>query len=185
MKHITNASHENCEQLWREIFGDTYQDKHDFIMHHDGQELKLSGGGGNYATYDICLAEDVNLSSMYDAYEHERLRGLGHHNLPKDTHFALSYTKEAFKVPNDLLLLVCSKSTIARCSINASFTTVIDPCFVGQSLTVEIVNLSMSNSVTLPKGTPIAQIVAIKVPAPCLPYNGKYQNQPPKPVGAK
>ena len=185
MKHITNASHASCEELWREIFGETYQDKHDFIMHHDGQELKLSGGGGNYATYDICLAEDVYLTAMYDAHENERLRRSGQDYLPKDTHFALSYTKEAFRVPNDLLLLVCSKSTIARCIINASFTTVIDNGFVGKSLTVEIVNLSMSNDVTLPKGTPIAQIVPDPVYAPCKPYDRKYQNQENKPVGAR
>lgn len=173
-KHVTNASHDTCKELWQSIFGDTYQDKHDFNLLHEGRELKLSGGGGDSATYDLTLAEDVTLSSLGDAIANKQ-----------DSHFALSYSKESFKVPSDILLLVCSKSTIARCKINASFTTVIDNGFIGQSLTIEIVNLSVTDAVTLPKGTPIAQIVPVPVYAKCETYAGKYQNQPNNAVSAR
>jgi dCTP deaminase len=155
MKHITNASIESYKQLWQSIFGSDYRDKY---QHYTG----LSGGGGDYMAYDIHLEQDITL---------------------RPNGFKLGSSIEYFDVPADWYLLTKNKSTIARMGIDASFNTLIDNGFKGW-LTIEIKNHS-DVTVELKAGQPILKVVAVKCDYPCEVYNGKYQNQPNKPVGAK
>lgn len=159
MKHVTNISFDSYKELWKSIFDKTYRDKFEF----DYNGYKLSGGGGNYPSYDLTLAENVFISP-----EHS---------------FVLSHSFEIFSVPDYVNLLVCNKSTIARLGINASCCTFIDAGFKG-NLTIEIM-LYAKKSYDLPKGLPIVQVVAIPTMFPCDSYKGKYQNQPNRPVGAR
>lgn len=159
MKHITNSSFSSYKELWQFIFGDTYRDKFEFDYHG----YKMSGGGGNYPSYDLTLAKSVFLSPEYA--------------------FTLSHSFEVFNMPRDVNLLVCNKSTIARLGINASCCTFIDAGFKG-TLTLEIM-LYNKESRDLPKGLPIVQVVAIPTMFPCEGYEGKYQNQQNYAVGAR
>lgn len=150
---------ENYKGLWQSIFGETYRDK--FVFEYDG--YALSGGGGDYPSYDLTLAENVCLTPDYP--------------------FALSYAIEKFNVPDNIMMIVCNKSTIARLGINASCCTFIDNGFKGD-LTLELTLYNRVKSVELPKGIPIIQVVAMPLIYPCKPYAGKYQNQK-KTTGAK
>lgn len=160
MKHITNASHNSYKELWQSIFGSTYRDK--FTFNHDG--YNFSGGGGHYPTYDLTLATDVYLLPEYP--------------------FQISNVFEQFDVPEDVMLFVCNKSTLARLGVDASCNTFIDNGFKG-NLTIEIYLKNKSKGVDLPKGLPIVQVIAMPLMYPCDGYKGKYQNQENKPVGAK
>ena len=144
------------KKLWQSIFPDHYQDKY---QHETG----LSGGGGEYATYDIHLKEKILLGTQ-------------------EKKFALGSSIEYFNTPKDWMLLTKNKSSIARKGIDASFSTFIDPGFKG-FLTIEIVNFS-GNAIMLKTGQPILKVVAIPCIFPVYPYTGKYQNQPNKPVSA-
>jgi len=156
MKHITNASFNSYKELWQSIFGNDYRDKY---QHETG----LSGGGGDYPFYDIHLKQDIILLPEY--------------------RICLASSIEHFKVPNDWYLLTKNKSTIARKGVDASFNTLIDNGWSGY-LTIEIINHSPV-PVALKAGQPILKVVAVKCDFACEPYNGKYQNQPNNPVGAK
>lgn len=142
----------NYKDLWLSIFGDTYKDKFEF----DYNGYKLSGGGGNYPTYDLTLAKDVCLTPDYP--------------------FVLSHALESFNVPNNIMLLIFNKSTIARLGINASCCTFIDNGFKGD-VTLELMLYNTVKAIELPKGIPIVQVVAIPLMYESLSYSGKYQNQ--------
>ena len=150
---------ENYKELWQSIFGESYRDK--FIFDYNG--YKLTGGGGNYPSYDLRLAQDICLTPDYP--------------------FALSHAIENFNVPDNIMMIVCNKSTIARLGINASCCTFIDNGFKGD-LTIELMLYNRVKSVELPKGIPIVQVVAMPLIYPCESYAGKYQNQK-KTTGAK
>ena len=154
-KHITNDAFFSYKELWQHIFGDTYRDKY---MHESG----LSGGGGDYPFYDIHLAKDVVLLPEYK--------------------YELAYSLEHFNVPHDWYLKTGNKSTLARMGIDASFNTYIDNGFKGY-LTIEIINHSKATRV-FDAGQPILKVEAVKCLFTALPYAGKYQNQPNRPVGA-
>ena len=158
MKDITNISYNSYKELWKSIFGDTYRDKFTFSYHG----LQLTGGGGNYPSYDLTLAQDVILT----------------HDQP----FCLSYANEYFNVPSDIMLMVSNKSTIARMGVNASCCTFIDNGFKGD-LTLEL-SLYHPKVIKLKQGMPIVQVVAMQTLFPCDDYNGKYQNQQGR-VGAR
>jgi deoxycytidine triphosphate deaminase len=147
------------KKLWQHILGEHYQDKYIF----DYDDYKLSGGGGDYPTYDLALAEDIYLTP-----EHS---------------FSLSHIIENIKVPNHVMLLVMNKSTIARIGINGSQCTLIDNGFEG-NITLEITTNNRCKAVNLVAGMPIVQIVAIPLMFPATPYHGKYQGQPNRVVGA-
>ncbi len=144
------------KKLWQSIFPDHYQDKY---QHETG----LSGGGGDYPTYDIHLKDRIILGT-------------------NDKKFVLGCSMEYFNTPRDWMLLPRNKSTIARQGIDACFSTFIDPGFKG-FLTIEIVNFLQSGKM-LHAGQPILQIVAIPCHYSCFGYEGKYQNQPNKPIQA-
>lgn len=97
--------------------------------------------------------------------------------------FALGSTIELFDIPTDVLGHVADKSTWARRGL-ALQNTIIEPGWRG-FLTVELTNHGPDVLVIDP-GMPIAQIIFHQLLAPTeQPYgNGKYQNQPRRPVEA-
>lgn len=114
------------------------------------------------AGYDVRIAEDVRL---------QRFSG-----------FALASTLEHFDMPNDLLGKVADKSTWARMFVTVQ-NTIIEPGWRGH-LTLELANHGDRN-LFIEAGTPIAQIILQLLDEPTEnPYNGKYQDQPDRPVGA-
>jgi|SRR5882672_1173031 len=93
--------------------------------------------------------------------------------MPKD--FSLASSIEYFDMPNDLVGMVCDKSTHARKGLQA-FNTIIEPGWRGY-LTLELVNHS-HRPIWLKHGDPIVQVVFQTLTQPTdRPYNGKYQDQ--------
>ncbi|MGL5074583.1 MAG: dCTP deaminase, partial [Waterburya sp.] len=96
--------------------------------------------------------------------------------------FLLGVSLERFHLPAFLCGIVHDKSTLARMGI-AMQNTVLEPGWAGY-ITLEISNHGKKN-VTLLRGQPIAQVLFHMLDhATEIPYEGKYQNQPPKPVEA-
>lgn len=113
------------------------------------------------ASYDVRIAQDVTLR-------------------PGD--FILASTVEFLRVPIDVSGQVADKSSWARRGLTV-FNTFIDPGWYGY-LTLELKNLG-HDTLMINKGAPIAQIIFDKLDEDTLlPYNGKYQNQPARPVEA-
>ena len=97
--------------------------------------------------------------------------------------FRLASTMEWFNMPNDILGEVKDKSTWARRGLTVQ-NTVIEPGWRGH-LTLELTNHG-DRDITLLYGHPIAQIIFSQVDRPVeIPYDGKYQDQPRGPQGAK
>jgi len=143
----------NYKELWQYTFPEHYRDKYQ-------HECGMSGGGGNYPVYDIHIAQDLFI-------------------LPKCN--KLAHSVERIVTPNDWFFLVLNKSTHARSFTNSSQSTFIDPSFCGH-LTIEISNPSWRCK-KIKKGQPILQILAIPCNFISLPYYGKYDSQPDRPVG--
>lgn len=96
--------------------------------------------------------------------------------------FDLASTVERFILPHDVIAFVCDKSSWARRGLSA-FNTVLEPGWEGY-LTLELVN-NGRRGLFVPAGAPIVQIVFQRLDwATTLPYDGKYQDQPPGPVPA-
>lgn len=113
------------------------------------------------AGYDVRVAEDFYLH-------------------PGD--FRLASTVEHFDVPADIMAFVTDKSTLARAGLSV-FNTVIEPGWRGH-LTLELKNQG-PNRIHIMAGMPIAQIVFHLLDVRTdLPYDGKYQDQPARPVDA-
>lgn len=116
--------------------------------------------GLSAASYDVRIAHDLTLMSR---------------------EAALANTVENFNMPTDVSGYVKDKSTYARRFLSA-FNTFIDPGWRG-NLTLELVNHGPS-PIDIKAGDPIAQIVFHWLDEQtALPYEGKYQNQPARPVG--
>lgn len=97
--------------------------------------------------------------------------------------FVLASTLERFVMPNDVMAQVADKSTWARRGL-AVQNTIIEPGWEGW-LTLELTNHG-SNIISLQEGTPIAQIIFMRLDQPTeQPYEGKYQNQENRPVEAR
>ena len=96
--------------------------------------------------------------------------------------FFLASTFEHFRMDHDVLGVVHDKSTWIRRGL-AVHNTVIEPGWRGH-LTLEIKNVG-NDYLTLERGAPIAQIVFHMVDRVTTGYNGKYQDQPRGPQGAK
>lgn len=95
--------------------------------------------------------------------------------------FVLASAIEEFEMPRRLVGVVHDKSTWARKGLSV-FNTVIEPGWNG-FLTLELVFHSKV-AVNIHAGSGIAQVLFHQVVNPSS-YEGKYQNQPNKPVGAK
>lgn len=96
--------------------------------------------------------------------------------------FELAHSLEYVKIPQDCLAIVHDKSSFARRGLSL-FNTVLEPGWFG-FITLELANHSLQ-SIYIPYGSPIAQIVFHQLDQKTsLPYNGKYQGQPNRPIPA-
>ncbi|MEM7730507.1 MAG: dCTP deaminase [Pseudomonadota bacterium] len=96
--------------------------------------------------------------------------------------FVLSVAAEQFDMPDDLMGLVTSKSSLARDGVWMPMTT-IEPGWRG-FLTLEITNHA-DEVKRFPQGYPIAQVLFMALTQPTdRPYAGRYQDQPARPVPA-
>lgn len=95
--------------------------------------------------------------------------------------FTLASTVEEFDMPQGLAGIVHDKSTWARRGLSV-FNTCIEPGWRG-FLTLELVYHGVI-PLYIPAGAGIAQVLFHQL-AQRASYDGKYQNQPDAPVGAK
>lgn len=131
---------------------------------HSGCSFGLSVCG-----YDVRLDQDIDL-------------------VPGRT--VLASTLEEFRMPDDVVGIVHDKSTWARRGISVQ-NTVIEPGWRGY-LTLEILLSPLLSSrqeegagISLPAGTPIAQVIFHRVDQQTEGYSGKYQNQERGPQEAR
>lgn len=96
--------------------------------------------------------------------------------------FVRSVSVECFQMPDDLMGRVLNKSTWARLGVDASMTTNIEPGWRGH-LTLEL-RYTRARPIFIPAGVGIAQVIFERIAVPAS-YEGKYQNQPAKPVPAR
>lgn len=123
--------------------------------HEHGVSFGLSEAG-----YDVRIAQDVVMHPF--------------------KRFTLASTYEYFDMPADLVGVVHDKSTWARRSLSV-FNTVIEPSWRGW-LTLELVYHGWG-VLRIPAGSGIAQVLFHQIIEPAH-YNGKYQDQPNRPVDA-
>lgn len=128
---------------------------------HPRTQLNGKSYGLSYAGYDIRCEQEVILSPQKP--------------------FSIASSIEKFTMPNNVVGLVKDKSTWARKGLSV-FNTVIEPGWRG-FLTLELVNHS-NQMLHIEAGDPIAQVIFMYTDQICEPYNGKYQDQEAKPVGA-
>ncbi len=95
--------------------------------------------------------------------------------------FVLASSVELFNMPDLLLGIVHDKSTWARLGV-AVQNTVIEPGWKGY-LTLEL-TMHAFRFLRIPAGAGIAQIIFHRLDQPAVPYSGKYQNQPSRPIAA-
>lgn len=125
------------------------------------------------AGYDIRIKQDITFypSETQLMIDGEWIKG----------RFTIASAIEEFEMPNDLVGVVHDKSTWARKGLSV-FNTVLEPSWKG-FLTLELVYHG-SEVLHIPAGAGIAQILFHKIENTAA-YEGKYQNQPDKPVAAK
>lgn len=98
----------------------------------------------------------------------------------KNGRFTLASAKEEFDMPDDLCGIVHDKSTWARRGLSV-FNTVIENGWSG-FLTLELVYHG-EEELIIPAGAGIAQVIFHKT-SQSSHYNGKYSDQPDRPVAA-
>jgi dCTP deaminase len=124
--------------------------------------------GMSEAGYDIRVKQDIE-------FEVGRVR------VGDEVHygnFTLASAIEEFQMPSNLVGIVHDKSTWARQGLSV-FNTVIEPGWHG-FLTLELVYHGR-NGLHIPAGAGIAQVVFHQTMM-LAQYDGKYQNQPDRPV---
>ena len=93
--------------------------------------------------------------------------------------FLLGCSVERFRIPRDMLVISTNKSTYARCSLNASLNTVMEPEWEGV-LTIELANHGQ-NPVRIYPGEGIMQLIFLRGDDACLmsyaDRRGKYMGQ--------
>lgn len=97
----------------------------------------------------------------------------------------LTASVERFRLPPDIVGMVTDKSTWARRGVQVQ-NTVIEPGWLGW-LTLELTYSPVSilrPRMVIPSGSPIAQVMFSRIDQETSGYDGKYQNQPARPVGA-
>lgn len=97
-----------------------------------------------------------------------------------DGRFCIASAMEEFQMSPDLVGVVHDKSTWARHGLSV-FNTVIEPGWQG-FLTLELVYHG-NDDLFIPAGAGIAQVLFSEILAPAS-YDGKYANQPDRPVPA-
>jgi dCTP deaminase len=96
--------------------------------------------------------------------------------------WSLASTEQYVEIPHNVSCMLLDKSTLARRGL-AVQNTLIDPGFRGY-ITLELSNHG-NEILELKKGQPIGQLLfAWLDEATEQPYNGKYQDQPNRPVEA-
>lgn len=139
----------------------------------DGVSHGLSEAG-----YDIRLKQDISFyppSGGKPAFI-QILQDGGLENV--EGRFTIASAMEEFDMPLNLLGEVKDKSSWAREGLSV-FNTVIEPGWTG-FLTLELV-FHGNKILHLPAGCGIAQVLFYEIVEP-RPYDGKYQNQPDRPV---
>lgn len=121
--------------------------------------------GLSHCGYDIRLKQDIELPWL----------GMASWASP----FSLASAIEEFQMPNNLCGIVHDKSSLARQGLSV-FNTVIEPGWKG-FLTLELCNKG-PKTLKLIAGQPIAQVIFHFTDFPCIPYDGKYQDQADEPV---
>lgn len=142
---------------------------------HNGVSHGLSEVG-----YDIRIKQDVifkavrgKMKSVVSTFDSNMAQvSLGR--------FALASSMEEFDMPVDCMAVVHDKSTWARRGLSV-FNTVIEPGWRG-FLTLELV-YHREEDLIIPAGSGIAQVIFHEVAIQAS-YNGKYQDQPDKPIPA-
>jgi dCTP deaminase len=129
------------------------------------------------AGYDIRLKQTIEFRRNDDPRYGPRVYVNG---IDKAGNFTIASAIEEFQMPDYLVGIVHDKSTWARRGLSV-FNTVIEPGWNG-FLTLELVYHGPGNLV-IPAGAGIAQVVFHHL-VENVSYDGKYQNQADKPVGA-
>lgn len=152
---------------------DMFRDKH-----KDANNVSY---GLSEAGYDIRIKQTVHFKqgkvSIYTPEEHCP------HFVPyfQKGNFVIASSIEKFNMPNDLVAVVHDKSTWARKGLSV-FNTVIEPGWKGW-LTLELVYHGHQELI-IPAGSGIAQVLFSTITHPTS-YDGKYNNQPNRPVEAR
>ena len=150
----------------------------------DVPDRKVSEHGVSYglgeAGYDIRIKQDITFYRLFGLIPMVKVVDgdqVSHH-LGK---FTLASAIEKFNMSPSCVAIVHDKSTWARRALSV-FNTVIEPGWKGY-LTLELVYHGRKK-LYIPAGAGIAQVLFHLVQEPAN-YNGKYMNQPDKPVKAK
>jgi dCTP deaminase len=133
--------------------------------------------GMSEAGYDIRLKQDI----VFQPDNATTPAGCWVDGKYRSGRFCIASAIEEFDMPTDLVGIVHDKSTWARRGLSV-FNTVIEPGWKG-FLTLELVYHG-GDRLHIPAGAGIAQVVFHET-SDFASYDGKYQNQPDKPVGAK
>lgn len=149
------------------------------VPDHKVSEHGVSYGLGE-AGYDIRIKQDITFYRLFGLIPMVKVvdgnqvsRHLGK--------FTLASAIEKFNMSPSCVAIVHDKSTWARRALSV-FNTVIEPGWKGY-LTLELVYHGRKK-LHIPAGAGIAQVLFHLVQEPAN-YNGKYMNQPDKPVKAK
>lgn len=137
------------------------------------QKIKHSSGtsyGLGEAGYDIRIKQDILFR--------DNMVYVGNTLVGTPGNFTLASSIEKFRMPNHLVAIVHDKSTWARQGLSV-FNTVIEPGWEG-FLTLELIYHGKKD-LLIPSGSGIAQVIFHRIAIPAS-YDGKYQNQPDKPV---
>ena len=146
--------------------------EYDFGVSAPRSKVRLSHGV-SFAGYDLRLDKVDERMLAYKSGDVPIIHGGA---------FALASTMEEFVMPDDVIGIVHDKSTLARMGL-AVQNTVIEPGWRG-FLTLELTNHGDS-FIPLYRGMGICQVIFHRLEEPVLEgYNGKYQDQPAKPVEA-
>lgn len=137
-------------------------------MRQHGVSFGLSEAG-----YDIRIKQDIVFGNSWGG------GGVWVDGIHTATdNFILASAIEEFQMPSDLVGIVHDKSTWARKGLSV-FNTVIEPGWCG-FLTLELVYHGRER-LHIPAGAGIAQVVFHQTSCNAY-YDGKYQNQPDRPV---
>lgn len=123
------------------------------------------------AGYDIRIKQEIIFRPNHDAMTVNGRKG----------RFTIASAIEEFDMPSSLVGIVQDKSTWARKGLSV-FNTVIEPGWKG-FLTLELVYHG-EGELYIPAGAGIAQVLFHEIMLPAS-YEGKYQNQEDRPVGAR